>query len=75
MLQYTTHSAHGKTPFEVFYGHQPRHFGISADLQFPVLDLEQWLKDREQMNEVIRQNLLRAQQRMKRQADKKRQEQ
>jgi hypothetical protein len=26
----TPHSAHGKTPFEVLYGHPPRHFGISA---------------------------------------------
>lgn len=25
----TTHSTHGKTPFQVLYGHPPRHFGIS----------------------------------------------
>lgn len=26
----STHSSHGKTPFEVLYGHHPRHFCISA---------------------------------------------
>jgi hypothetical protein len=36
----TPHSAHGKTPFEVLYGHPPRHFGISASTQCTTPDLE-----------------------------------
>jgi hypothetical protein len=57
----TTHSAHGKTPFEVLYGHQPRHFGISADSHCTTEDLEQWLQDRKAMQVVIQHNLSRAQ--------------
>lgn len=70
----TTHSAHGKTPFEVLYGHPPRHFGIGIASQCTVPDLNLWLGERKEMQELIRQNLLRAQQRMKHQADKHRQE-
>jgi hypothetical protein len=57
----TTHSAHGKTPFEVLYGHQPRHFGISAGSHCTTEDLEQWLQDRKAMQVVIQHNLSRAQ--------------
>jgi hypothetical protein len=70
----TPHSAHGKTPFEVLYGHPPRHFGISASTQCTTPDLEQWLQDRTTMQEVKKHNLQRAQIRMKTQADKHRQE-
>lgn len=70
----TVHSSHGKTPFEVLYGHPPRHFGISADTGCPVEDLDKWLKDRAIMQSLIKHNLSRAQQRMKSQADKNRQE-
>jgi hypothetical protein len=70
----TPHSAHGKTPFEVLYGHPPRHFGISASTQCTTPDLEQWLQDRTTMQEVIKHNLQRAQIRMKTQANKHRQE-
>lgn len=66
------HSSHGKTPFEVLYGHQPRHFGITAATHCPMGELEQWLRDTNDMAGVIRDNLLRAQQRMKMQADKTR---
>jgi hypothetical protein len=66
----TTHSAHGKTPFEVLYGHQPIHFGLSEDRHCITEDLDAWLHDRHAMTAVIRDNLLRAQQRMKAQADK-----
>jgi hypothetical protein len=70
----TMHSAHGKTPFEVLYGHQPRHFGISAASLCTTEDLDQWLQDRQAMQLVIQHNLSRAQNRMKAQADKHRQE-
>jgi hypothetical protein len=70
----TTHSVHGKTPFQVLYVHPPRHFGISDTSQCTVPDVDKWLQERASMNELIRSNLLRAQQRMKNQADKNRQE-
>lgn len=53
------HSSLNKSPFEILYGHEPRH-------------LEIWLKERKTMTELLKQQLLRAQIRMKRQADKKR---
>lgn len=67
------HSALGKSPFEVLYGHSPRQLGISSsDCASP--DLEAWLKERATMTELLKQQLVRAQQRMKVQADKKRSE-
>jgi hypothetical protein len=66
------HSSLGRTPFEVLYGHLPRHFGITLN-DTPVSgDLQDWLNDRELMVRVVRQHLLRAQQRIKAQADKNR---
>jgi hypothetical protein len=70
----TTHSAHGKSPFEVLYGHPPRHFGISSTSQCTTADLDQWLKNRAEMQDIIKHNLARAQQWMKQQADKHRHE-
>ena len=68
----TFHSALGKSPFEVLYGHPPRHFGIQGAAQCSSQDLTQWLGDRALMHQVIRDNLQRAQHRMKQQADKHR---
>jgi hypothetical protein len=56
------------------YGHPPRHFGILDVTQCTVSDLQHWLSERLQMKELIKANLHRAQQRMKSQADKDRQE-
>lgn len=68
------HTALVKSPFEVLYGYTPRQLGI-ANLQLcSVPDLEQWLKERELLSQLIRQQLIRAQQRMKAQADKNRTE-
>ena len=68
------HSALGKSPFFVLYGHEPRHWGIEAASATPVSDLNTWLSEREEMQALIRQHLLRAQTRMKHQADKNRSE-
>ena len=68
----TFHSALGRTPFEVLYGNPPRHFGIVPDDASTVTDLQEWLKERSAMTQAIKQNLVRAQQRMKVQADKHR---
>jgi hypothetical protein len=67
------HTALGKSPFEVLYEHSPRHLGITAtDCASP--DLEVWLKEKATMTELLKQQLLRSQQRMKAQADKHRSE-
>lgn len=65
------HLAVQKTPFEVTYGYQPTHFGISME-DCSVLDLEEWLRDRKFMLQLIQQYLHRAQQQMKAFADKNR---
>ncbi|WVZ87967.1 LOW QUALITY PROTEIN: hypothetical protein U9M48_034538 [Paspalum notatum var. saurae] len=70
----TYHSALGYSPFEVLYGHPPSHFGITVQDTCSVTDLQQWLKERNQMLSLIQQHLLRAQQRMQHQADKHRSE-
>jgi transposase InsO family protein len=65
------HSSLSSSPFDVLYGHPPRHFGISsADCAIP--DLAVWLKERNLMQALIKQHLNRAQQKMKHMADKKR---
>nr|ABA98724.1 retrotransposon protein, putative, unclassified [Oryza sativa Japonica Group] len=66
------HSALDKSPFEVLYGHSPRHFGVFDRFECAVPDLQDWLKEREVITSLPRQHLLRAQQSMKLQADKKR---
>lgn len=63
------HSALGRSPFEFLYGFLPRHFGISAIDVCEVPELETWLKERELIQQLVRQHLLCAQQRMKKQAD------
>ncbi|KAM0832634.1 hypothetical protein ACQ4PT_064772 [Festuca glaucescens] len=69
----TFHSALGRTPFQVLYGHQPRNFGIDA-ASVVSTDMESWLKERSTMQALLQQHLMRAQQPMKAHADKKRSE-
>lgn len=69
-----SHSSLGSSPFEVLYGHAPRHFGLSVEDYVQHTDLSSWLSQRELMLHIIRNNLLRAQHRMKHQADKNRAE-
>ncbi|CAO2151592.1 unnamed protein product [Urochloa humidicola] len=68
------HSAIGRSPFEALYGYSPRHFGISAADAIQTTELSSWLKERDIMNNLIKQHLCRAKLRMKRQADKHRSE-
>jgi len=70
----SSHSALGRSPFEVLYGHAPRVFGIQPSDASPVSDLSAWLSEHELMQHLIQQHLHRAQQRMKRQSDKHRSE-
>ena len=68
------HSALNKTPFEIIYGQTPRFFGISASDTIAPVDIQSWLDSQQLMIDSVRQDLLRVQQRMKHQADKKRTE-
>jgi len=68
----SSHSALGRSPFEVLYGHAPRVFGIQPSDASPVSDLTAWLSEHELMQQLIVQHPHRAQQHMKRQSDKHR---
>ena len=62
------------TPFEALYGHKLCTFGIVPSDSCNVSDLDAWLHDKQVMQHLIQQQLSRAQQRMKHQADKNRTE-
>lgn len=64
------HSTIGTSPFEIMYGHPPRHFGLQPRAAISVTDLQSWLQDIEVVSRMIQQHLGRAQECMKRQADK-----
>lgn len=68
------HSALGKTPYEVLFARKPSHFGVADLGQSTVPNVQMWLQERAGLNELLRQQLLRAQQRMKHQANKHRSE-
>lgn len=68
----SAHSSLGRSPFEVLYGRAPRHFGLTVDDIESHANLDKWLSQRELVLRVVQHNLLRAQQRIKSQADKKR---
>lgn len=60
----------GRTPFEVIYGHLPREFGLSQVDDCSVPDLAAWLHEREVIREHLQQQLKKAQDHMKHQADR-----
>jgi ribosomal protein L21E len=62
------------TPFQVLFGRLPREFGTIQANQSNIPDLAAWLHEREVIRDLLRQQLLRAQQRMKQQANKHRSE-
>lgn len=68
------HTTLMKSPFEVLYGHSPRHFGVTDSSTCASTDLVEWLHNRELMTSLLRHHLNRPNQRMKSQADKKRSE-
>jgi hypothetical protein len=68
------HSSLGKSPFEVMYGRQPRYFGVTASSTIASADIQLWLDERQLVLESVKLHLLRMQQRMKHQADKRRSE-
>jgi hypothetical protein len=66
------HSSTQRSPFEVLYGHPPRHFGLTPLAVSAASDVDTMLSERAIMLDSVRQHLLRAQQRMKHQAGKRR---
>jgi hypothetical protein len=63
-----------RSPFEVLYGYTPRHFGIDSLDTCPSMELTDWLEEKQLMQNLIKQHLLRAQRHMKNQAEKRRSE-
>jgi len=68
------HSALDMTPFLALYGYHPRHFGLESADAISVSGLSEWMQQRMLMEDLIKQHLLRAQHRVKSQADKHRSE-
>jgi hypothetical protein len=68
------HSAIKRTTFSALYGHEAKHFGISAVSSVAVPELETWMMNRQVMNELIKQHLHRSKARIKKQADHHRSE-
>jgi hypothetical protein len=66
------HSSINRTPFEVLYGHPPRHFGLSVSSVSSAPEVETLISEHATMLASVRHHLHRAQQRMKAQADKRR---
>lgn len=66
------HSSLGKSPFLVLYGHEPRHFGIDISQSCQIVDLNNWLVERELMQHAVKQHLVWAQNKMRVQANKHR---
>jgi hypothetical protein len=66
------HSALGKSPFEVLYGHTPHQFRLSTADACLRKDLELWLAGHNLMVRLLKQQLERVQACMKAQADKNR---
>jgi hypothetical protein len=64
------HSAIGISPFEALYGHPLRVFGILVADTSSMQGLDDWLKERMVMSDLLQQHLHRAVNRMKMQADK-----
>lgn len=68
------HSSLDRSPFEVLYGHTPTQLGLLPTDRCTVLDLQQYLEDRQHMQQQVRMHLQCAQERMKKQADRGRTE-
>ena len=54
------HSALDTTPFQALYGYHPRHFGLEPATFVSVTGLSDWLQQRQLMEQLIKQHLLRA---------------
>ena len=68
------HTSTGMTPFKILYGRDPPALHPYISGETPNADLDEQLITRDEMLKLLRENLLKAQSRMKAQADSKRRE-
>lgn len=59
------HSAIDRCPFEALYGYAPHHFGIDDSSACTSSTLTEWLQEKQVIQTLIHQQLVRAQSRMK----------
>ncbi|XP_027075844.1 uncharacterized protein [Coffea arabica] len=62
------------TPFEALYGLSPPQLALGPYLQSRVAAVGEYVQERQQIDNILKQNLKQAQERMKRYADEKRSE-
>lgn len=55
------HIVLGKSPYEVLFARKPTHFGVVDVGSSTIPDVQVWLQERAQMNEILHQQLTRAQ--------------
>lgn len=65
------HSSLKLTPFQALYGYPPPQFGVQQAMGFGLQVVEEYMKDRGIMLQLLKDNLVQAQARMKLFADKK----
>ncbi|KAL2237277.1 UNVERIFIED_CONTAM: Retrovirus-related Pol polyprotein from transposon 17.6 [Sesamum indicum] len=70
----TFHSGLKATPFEALYGYPPNQLPIGPYLQSLHSDVDELMKNKSKVTQLLKENLQNAQQRMKTYADKKRTE-
>lgn len=51
----TLQSALKKSPFEVLYGYKPKHFGLGDSMSVSTPALDEWLKNKDDMNNLLQQ--------------------
>lgn len=68
------HTSIGFSPFEALYGYTPKTLVLFSLDMAATPDVATWVQDKYTMNQLIRQHLHRAEQRMKKQADRYRTE-
>ena len=69
------HTAIQMTPFKALYGLPPPQLALGPYLQTRVATVGDYIKEKQQMDNMLKQNLKQAQERMKKYADEKRSEQ
>nr|GEW03432.1 putative mitochondrial protein [Tanacetum cinerariifolium] len=66
------HTSMNITPFKLLYGRDPPHLIYYGSVSSPVIEVERYLEERDCILKELKEHLLRAQERMKKQVDKHR---
>ena len=66
------HATVNSSPFVVLYGHEPRHWGLTAPGTEVISNVQTWITEQRVVHDLLRVHLLRAQQLMKKYADQNR---